>query len=173
MAAFEASWPAEHIERLKDLWTKGWSGGQIAKEMGGYTRSAIIGKVHRLRLAGEIEVRMSPSGPRGLQRVAKPQRAKPTARARLLASPRPPRASAPKAPAPVINYANARPWEERRPGQCAFPIGQGDGLLSCCAPTETVADKRRIYCLACESVVYQQVTPAKKRERRRIVRLAA
>src|SRR5215468_10737617 len=45
-------WPAEPVEQLKTLWTEGLSASQIARVLGGVTRNAVIGKVHRLGLAG-------------------------------------------------------------------------------------------------------------------------
>src|SRR3954462_14526581 len=42
-------WTDERVEILKELWSKNWSAGMIAKELG-VTRNAIIGKSHRLRL---------------------------------------------------------------------------------------------------------------------------
>lgn len=46
------SWTEERIEQLKSLWTEGLSASHIAKVMGGISRNAVIGKVHRLGLAG-------------------------------------------------------------------------------------------------------------------------
>jgi GcrA cell cycle regulator len=40
------------VELLKKLWSEGFSASQIAAEMGGVTRNAVIGKVHRLGLSG-------------------------------------------------------------------------------------------------------------------------
>ena len=45
-------WTEERVEQLKTLWTEGLSASQIARVMGGVTRNAVIGKVHRLGLAG-------------------------------------------------------------------------------------------------------------------------
>src|ERR1700748_3650211 len=50
-------WTDERVEQLKSLWTEGLSASQIARALGGVTRNAVIGKVHRLGLAG----RASPS----------------------------------------------------------------------------------------------------------------
>ena len=46
------AWDEEKVERLKALWSSGHSAGQIAATMPGHTRNAVIGKVHRLGLAG-------------------------------------------------------------------------------------------------------------------------
>ena len=47
----EMSWTDERVEILKKLWGEGQSASQIAKELGGVTRNAVIGKVHRLGLS--------------------------------------------------------------------------------------------------------------------------
>lgn len=44
------SWTDERIERLKEFWTKGMTASQIADELGGVSRNAVIGKAHRLGL---------------------------------------------------------------------------------------------------------------------------
>ena len=48
------SWTDDRIERLKQMWSEGLSASQIAKSLGEVTRNAVIGKVHRLGLAGRI-----------------------------------------------------------------------------------------------------------------------
>jgi len=45
------SWTEERVETLKRMWGEGQSASQIAKELGGVTRNAVIGKVHRLGLS--------------------------------------------------------------------------------------------------------------------------
>ena len=45
------SWTDERVEKLKELWAEGMSASQIAKVLGGVTRNAVIGKVHRLGLS--------------------------------------------------------------------------------------------------------------------------
>lgn len=46
------NWTDERVELLKKLWSDGLSASQIAAELGGVTRNAVIGKVHRLKLSG-------------------------------------------------------------------------------------------------------------------------
>ncbi|MEM9169561.1 MAG: GcrA family cell cycle regulator [Pseudomonadota bacterium] len=46
------AWNEERVEMLKQLWAEGLSASQIAGKMGGVTRNAVIGKVHRLGLSG-------------------------------------------------------------------------------------------------------------------------
>src|SRR5438034_8785739 len=49
------SWTDERVEALKRLWSEGLSASHIAAELGGVTRNAVIGKVHRLGLAGRAK----------------------------------------------------------------------------------------------------------------------
>jgi len=49
------SWTDERVEQLKKLWIDGLSASQIAQELGGVTRNAVIGKVHRLGLSGRAK----------------------------------------------------------------------------------------------------------------------
>jgi GcrA cell cycle regulator len=58
------SWNDERVELLKKLWTDGLSASQIAGELGGVTRNAVIGKVHRLGLSGRARSPSSSSAPR-------------------------------------------------------------------------------------------------------------
>ena len=48
------SWTDERVELLKKLWSDGLSASQIAAELGGITRNAVIGKVHRLGLVPRV-----------------------------------------------------------------------------------------------------------------------
>ena len=71
-------WTDERVELLKKLWTDGLSASQIAAELGGITRNAVIGKVHRLGLSGRAKSPTSaaprPRKPRppGMMRLARP-----------------------------------------------------------------------------------------------------
>ena len=49
------TWTDERVELLKKLWADGLSASQIAAELGGITRNAVIGKVHRLGLSGRAK----------------------------------------------------------------------------------------------------------------------
>jgi GcrA cell cycle regulator len=49
------SWTDERVDLLKKLWADGLSASQIAAELGGITRNAVIGKVHRLGLSGRAK----------------------------------------------------------------------------------------------------------------------
>ena len=49
------SWTHERIEQLKKLWEAGFTASNIATELGGITRNAVIGKAHRLGLSGRMK----------------------------------------------------------------------------------------------------------------------
>ena len=44
------SWTDERIEQLRKMWEGGMTASQIAEELGGVSRNAVIGKAHRLGL---------------------------------------------------------------------------------------------------------------------------
>ena len=98
------SWTEERIEHLKKMWADGATASQIADELGGVSRNAVIGKAHRLGL----EQRPSPVKP-GEEKEAK--KAAPAAGA---PKPAAPKAEAPKpapaaAPAPTSHAVPANP----------------------------------------------------------------
>ena len=68
------SWTDERVELLKKLWSEGLSASQIAAQLGGVTRNAVIGKVHRLSLSGRAKPASSSPRPRK-PRNASPHRA--------------------------------------------------------------------------------------------------
>jgi len=45
------AWTDDRVDILKTMWGEGKSASQIATELGGVTRNAVIGKVHRLGLS--------------------------------------------------------------------------------------------------------------------------
>src|SRR3954470_17097799 len=94
------SWTDERIDRLKKMWAKGATASQIADELGGVSRNAVIGKAHRLGL----EQRPSPvkAGEEKDSKKAAPAAAAPKA--------------APKAEAPRVAPAQPVPGAPRPPG---------------------------------------------------------
>ena len=76
------SWTDERVELLKKMWGEGQSASQIAKELGGVTRNAVIGKVHRLGLSNragsgatpaKAEAKAKPSAPKAEAKPKPPQ----------------------------------------------------------------------------------------------------
>ncbi len=106
------SWTDERVEKLKAMWGEGQSASQIAKALGGVTRNAVIGKVHRLGLSN----RATGSKPAASAAVASPE-AKPAKAASKAAAPsatptpkaEPTVVAAPAAPTkPVIQSSTMR-----------------------------------------------------------------
>jgi len=112
------SWTDERVETLKKMWAEGQSASQIAKELGGVTRNAVIGKVHRLGLSN----RVGPGTPAEDEGTAASAPAATTPSPAAPAKPAPaPRAVAPEpaprpapaapAPQPVAAEPNAPPMD--------------------------------------------------------------
>lgn len=79
------SWTDERVETLKKMWGEGQSASQIAKELGGVTRNAVIGKVHRLGLsnrAGAVGAAPTKTTPKEKPEVAAKPAAKPAPKAK-------------------------------------------------------------------------------------------
>jgi GcrA cell cycle regulator len=87
------SWTEERIERLKKMWHEGATASQIADELGGVSRNAVIGKAHRLGL----EQRPSPVKPGEEKEVKKPAAAPPAAASAPAKAAAPAKAEAPEA----------------------------------------------------------------------------
>ena len=105
------SWTDERVETLKKMWGEGQSASQIAKELGGVTRNAVIGKVHRLGLSNRAGTGAKPVAEKPAAKpVAKPAPAKPK-----------PAAAAPEAPAPEPEPAPA-PKPEPELDENGIPI---------------------------------------------------
>ena len=101
------SWTDERVDKLKELWGEGMSASQIAKVLGGVTRNAVIGKVHRLGLSNR--------GTAAPGDDAKPAEAAPKPKAAAKAAP-PPAAEKPEpAPEPVEAATAPAPVVRRTP----------------------------------------------------------
>lgn len=68
------NWTDERVEKLKRLWSEGLSASQIAAQLGGVSRNAVIGKVHRLNLPGRAKAGGSTTTVRAAKRPAGAQR---------------------------------------------------------------------------------------------------
>ena len=104
------SWTDERVETLKKMWAEGQSASQIAKELGGVTRNAVIGKVHRLGLSNRVgggkdeaeeEAPVVAAKPEPAPKPAPEPRPEPVAAAPRPAPERPAAAAAPAAPSNV------------------------------------------------------------------------
>ena len=94
------SWTDERVETLKRMWNEGQSASQIAKELGGVTRNAVIGKVHRLGLSNRV-------GGKEDEDEAAPALAPSAAAANPEPAPRPDPAPRAEAPRPAATPAAA------------------------------------------------------------------
>ncbi len=111
------SWTDERIDRLKAMWADGATASQIAEDLGGVSRNAVIGKAHRLGLesrpspvrAGEEKEKKAKASPAPVASAPKPTAPKPA----------PAPKAAPVAPAPEARAA--RPTKEAA-GDDAMPI---------------------------------------------------
>ncbi len=75
------SWTDERIERLKTMWTKGSTASQIAEELGGVSRNAVIGKAHRLGLESRPSPVKAGEEKQKVKKVAAPKAAAPASKA--------------------------------------------------------------------------------------------
>lgn len=111
-------WTEERVAELKRLWLEGQSASQVARQLGGVSRNAVIGKVHRMGLAG----RDPPATPRALGGLS-PSRGKSGAAAasvrRRIARPNQP--SIPRAPR--IELTPTATLLTLTPNGCRWPIG--------------------------------------------------
>ncbi len=71
------SWTDDRVEKLKAMWGEGQSASQIAKALGGVTRNAVIGKVHRLGLSNRATGAKSAAASAAPTAEAKPAKAAP------------------------------------------------------------------------------------------------
>lgn len=107
------SWTDERIETLRKMWDSGLTATQIAEELGGVSRNAVIGKAHRLGLAS----RPSPVKANTPESKAAP------APAPAAAAPAPaPKAEPTPAPTPAPAPRAAAPAAPREPEPAAEPV---------------------------------------------------
>ena len=144
------SWTDDRVELLKKLWKKGHSASQIAEELGGVTRNAVIGKAHRLGLSS----RPSPvKKPAEAKKKAKAAPAKPKKKKPAAAKP------APEAEPEVVTILSLT---ER---MCKWPVGHpGDDDFHFCGLKSMTGQP---YCTYHAAMAYQAPQPRKDRRRNR------
>lgn len=103
------SWTEERIEKLTKMWEGGSTASQIAEELGGVSRNAVIGKAHRLGLKArpspvkaneKAEAPTAAPAPKTVKPAAPPA-PEPKMAAPARPAPAPVAAPAPRAPAPT------------------------------------------------------------------------
>jgi GcrA cell cycle regulator len=175
------SWTDERVEILKKMWGEGQSASQIAKELGGVTRNAVIGKVHRLGLSNRATSNASPKSEAKPKATPKPKAAESAAeqpsnvtplRRQIIPAgqPLPPQPSAneisPEALARVSEIekkAKKLTLLELTERTCKWPVGDPatPDFWFCGLPTQT----GKPYCEAHVGVAFQPMNS--RRDRRR------
>lgn len=176
------AWTDERVERLKELWAEGMTASQIASNLGGVSRNAVIGKVHRLGLSNRSGAGKEPeSEPEAEEPVELSKKEK--------AAPAEAPVEEPKSPAveptieqtesgeeDAINPVMALAAEVERSARklsllelnertCKWPIGDPatDDFYFCGLPC--AVDKP--YCSAHVAVAYQPMSSRRDRDRNR------
>ncbi|RAI03165.1 GcrA cell cycle regulator [Acuticoccus sediminis] len=122
------SWTDERIEVLRKMWAEGMSASQIASSLGGVTRNAVIGKIHRLGLSGRVK---APQARATRARSAPPPVAKPAAAPRVMAAgavavkvvEEPEMETAPRPVAEVVHLTDGITLMELSSAHCRWPVG--------------------------------------------------
>ena len=143
-------WTPELEAKAKSMWEKGHSSQDIATALKGFSRSAVMGKIHR---SGWVQG----------ERLKKPQDTFRKIRPTRHPAPRPAiKTKAPivfgdihakrpePRPKPQSNIVSleARPFRIAKDG-CKWPIGEGSQMVFCCNPIE-----RGSYCAGHAEIAY-------------------
>lgn len=154
------AWTDDRVEELKKLWAEGHSASQIAARMGGVTRNAVIGKVHRLGLSG----RAAPAKPKSVvtesPRLAQSED---TAAPRAGLERKPVRSVLRDLP-PITDIGLGRATVSSiGNNQCKWPIGDpaSDDFHFCGQPTTG----GKPYCAYHVQLAFQPSIPRKERKR--------
>ncbi len=105
------TWTDERVEQLEKMWREGMSASQIARSLGGVSRSAVLGKLHRHGLTGN---RHQPSIPG--HKAVRARKPKVTTSPQIKAPPVPLPPLAPDAPGMATVHT-------LKPRACRWPIG--------------------------------------------------
>ena len=162
------TWTDERVELLKKLWADGLSASQIAGELGGITRNAVIGKVHRLGLSGRAKAPSSsvprprkPRAPSQMFRASRPMMRGNTALARMPAYDYDPEPE-PELIENIIPIGQRCTLLELNDDKCRWPIGDpGQPDFFFCGGKTAAGTP---YCGYHARVAYQP--PAARRDRR-------
>jgi len=137
------SWTDDRVAILKKLWGEGKTAAEIAKELGGVTRNAVIGKAHRLKLSN----RVSPIQQNKKVAAPKPQNQ----------NKKPAEAQLRKKIKEYVDDGRERiPLSDLQPGGCRWPMGdprEKDFGFCGCKSLPSLP-----YCLEHAQVAYQPAT---------------
>jgi GcrA cell cycle regulator len=122
------SWTDERVALLRRLWEDGQSASKIAAQLGGVTRNAVIGKVHRLGLSGRVKAGDDASAAKPVE-TEKPSAPAPAPEPVVAVGHRPAPEFPPVAVRPVAGEPVAIPTSQRvtimdlRESMCRWPLG--------------------------------------------------
>jgi GcrA cell cycle regulator len=153
------TWTDARIAELARLWAAGISASGIAEALGDVSRSAVLGKLHRLRLLKSRNAASAPRRFEGVPSAAPPVQppTPPAAAASSAAAPEPPRSPWREEVFAPLPRSSPKPWLAREFAECAFPVGgEGAELVSCCEPTAG----RSAYCARHHRIVFRPFSPA-------------
>ena len=168
MSNLSPGWNENETEYAMKHWREGKSAAEVARLLNAAfgtnrTRNSVIGKVFRLG-----ESRPEPAKARkprktrsGVVRV-RMAKVRPVPKVRVLLPPKP----LPAPPVILADVSYARPWMERGPRQCAFPIGERYAVMSCCFPTDET------YCAAHREAMGGTRKPWSPKDHRNVARAA-
>lgn len=167
------SWTDERVDLLRRLWEEGLSASQVASQLGGVSRNAVIGKVHRLGLSGrtksgaDVDARRKPEldAEVAVSVVEAPTISEPPAIVSHRPAPNFPLVPPPAAPEPVALAVSERVTiMDLRESMCRWPMGDPT------SPDFRFCGGRAItglpYCTHHAQIAYQ---PAAERKRDRKV----
>lgn len=169
------SWTDERVELLKKLWSDGLSASQVAAELGGVTRNAVIGKVHRLGLSGRAKTTTNTQrARRPRNQSSRPARQTPASPAPTIGAtalktdtkpqvaPQPKAKEKPQLDAVVVPISKRASILTLTETTCKWPIGDpGDGDFHFCGCKSEAGSP---YCEYHAEIAYQ---PSADRRRKR------
>lgn len=177
-------WSDHEIDTIKKRWAKGHSALQIAMDLPGRSRNAIIGKLHRMGLSHKG--RGAPTMP---TRATYNPNSKPRSKPKAKPAPIPGVAatlswSSPQSTAEDqrvfaeeghtatarvergvgVDSPNARPFVEAK-GGCKWPLGERYAILNCCNPVAGGDGAGKVYCAGHAKIAVAAVQPHQMRSR--------
>ena len=187
------AWTDERVDKLRELWAEGLTASQIAKALGGVSRNAVIGKVHRLGLSNRTGAGKAPGAEVDEEASSEVVESTPVERkaAEPVVETAAPavaevetKAEAPAAPAPaettnpvaalvaeVEKSARKLTLLELNERTCKWPIGDPSTSDFYFCGLQCAPDKP--YCSAHVSVAYQPMSSRRDRDRGRTRAISA
>ena len=140
------AWTHDRIEILKKLWEEGLTASRIATELGDVTRNAVIGKAHRLGLAGRMQSKSSASS----ISIVRKKRHSPHNKKIIEISTH------------VNEPINPTSFLDIRDGMCRWPLGEpGENDFKFCGR----GSGEKVYCKEHHSMAFQPLTSIRNRKR--------